>query len=342
MKVDGHSGLEHDEIQRHKTKDFELVLSCLHVAMQGGGALDFLILHVSPIATSQDRTNAISSFLDWSGFTRFESPCKMYHERWCWWRELTRSQATQRASVDKYNRTIAGFNMFANKIDELFALRQRFNGILHEISMTTAPVQIFCDPVDITADPGEIPEWAEAIKSAEHKNLELQRRSLDRRIGELRTYVRLVTGTGEPLVDATIECLRRIGLAAEKTEKGATVDILAWSDDKTIQLGFEVTGLNDAIKKKSAKLTQVMEFERTKDDAQKTILLANTYNQMPVTDRPIESFTREVINFLGPRPVLLMTGHDLYRLVQDVITGDKKADDVARTLYATAGVFNYS
>ena len=151
-----------------------------------------------------------------------------------------------------------------------------------------------------------------------------------------------MTASGGRLEGAVIASLRRLNLCAEKTAKGATVDIFAFNTDRSIQLGIEVTGTNEAIKKKSNKLTQVMEFERTKADRDKTILLANTHNQTPVDRRPSKNFTNDVVKYLGSHPILLMTGYDLYRLVQDVIAGDKKADDVCTTMYTSNGVFSYS
>ena len=59
---------------------------------------------------------------------------------------------------------VQGFSAFAGRIDELFALRQWFDAILHEIAEATGPVDIFKDPVDITADGSELPRMGREHK----------------------------------------------------------------------------------------------------------------------------------------------------------------------------------
>ena len=88
-------------------------------------------------------------------------------------------------------------------------------------------------------------------------------------------------------------------------------------------------------------MTQVLDFERQKENNEKTILLAGTYNRTPVSERPAENFTEPVVDFLGRHPVLMMTGLDLYRMVVDVVDDAKDPSKQVDLLYNEEGVLTY-
>ena len=96
-----------------------------------------------------------------------------------------------------------------------------------------------------------------------------------------------------------------------------------------------------SIKKDSNKLTQVLDFERQKENEEKTVLLASTYNKTPVPERPAENFTEPVVDFLGRHPVLMMTGLDLYRMVRDVVDNEKDPSNLIELLHDQEGVLVY-
>jgi hypothetical protein len=333
MTTDGHTGFKNSEISRRKSNHFELVLS--HLERRND---DSFVMH----AVCYTRTKERAAFLKWLGFSP-STACQFgnSNKNVCSWKEIAITRAGSYYSHERLGWMIAGFQAFAGHIDDLLHLHQQFNAVLAEIHEAAGPLPIFNAPVDITADPGEIPSWVDQVKSPELKSLENDKRDLESKISDLSGHLLLVAGTGDPLEDAVTAALRCLGLEAEKAEKGATVDIFAWKDGGA-SFGFEVTGLNDSIKKSSRKLTQVMEFERLKDDAQKTVLLANTHNATPVNERPAENFTVDVANFLSPHPILMMTGYDLYRLVLDVRAGTKSAKAVVEDMRTMNGVYRYS
>ena len=87
--------------------------------------------------------------------------------------------------------------------------------------------------------------------------LEAQRTVIESEIGDLRQFTALLYEHGDLLVDAVISALRFFGLRAERTEKGATVDVLAETADGMRKFGIEVTGVSGTIKKDGNKLTQI-------------------------------------------------------------------------------------
>jgi hypothetical protein len=334
---DGHTGLKSVQVARRDTPNFALVLVQRERAGQG---VDFII-HATPVGEADRR----DKFLDWLGFTIFQAQCQFNNDdrQWCLWRNIALVRPDTYVGLERFYRMRHAFNEFANRIDELYDLRERFEEILSALTVTAGPVPFFRPtPVDISADPDAIPAWADELKPTELKKLESEKFDLERSIDRERTFLLLVSGTGTPLENAVLVSLRFLDLKAEMTSKGANIDIEAYNPDKPQRFGIEVTGLNDAVKKKNIKLTQLVQFEQTKDDPnQKGMLVANTFCQTPVSERS-ENFTSDVVRFLKPHPVLLMTGFDLYRLIQQVKAGEKKAEDVVAMLYETSGVYEHS
>lgn len=66
----------------------------------------------------------------------------------------------------------------------------------------------------------------------------------------------------------------------------------------------------------------------------KTILVANTYNKIPISKRKdLEDFTPQVLNFLSRHPILLLTGWALYCMVEDILEGIRSRQ-TGRLIYA--------
>jgi hypothetical protein len=330
--LDGHTGVDWQEIESRQTFHFRLVLSRLHTAKMG----DFFITHITPNNPTIQR-----NFLSWVGFQAYTGLCP-FHSNKCSWITLAISRVGMYDSSERFRMMTSGFAALANGIDELFSLRNKFDEILGGLQLASGKVPIFNVPADISANPGEIPAWVDDVKTPELKALETQKKDLESRIADLSSFFILLSGTDDPLVQGVVASFRRFGLKAEKTEKGATIDVLAWVPDNSCRFGIEVTGINDSIKKSSNKLTQILQFEQNREPKDKGILLANTYNQTPISDRPPENFTGPAAEFLRPHPILLMTGFDLYRLVQDVIAEKKAKEEVVETLRDTVGVYTYS
>lgn len=188
-----------------------------------------------------------------------------------------------------------------------------------------------------------MPTWVECIKPERLKNLENELKDVNDKIEDLRGFLPLVYGTGDDLENAVLKSLKLLHLDVNKTEHGFTADILAKTVDGSANFGIEVTGIENAIRKKSEKLTQVLEFERIKENNEKTILIANTHRKLPVDKRKeLDDFTLDVVNFLSPYPILLMTGLDLYRIVCDILEEKKKPEEIIQLLIEARGILEYS
>lgn len=230
------------------------------------------------------------------------------------------------------------FVSFAEKIGEIYPLQKDQDRILKEIGSQARKITIFAQPLKIDTSLDSIPSWIETVKFSKLKNLEAQKNSFQIEIDNLSKYLPLLYGTGTALEDAVIEALVLLGLKAERTEKGFTADILAQTLDGSKKFGIEVTGTSGAIKKDSSKLTQVMDFERIEENNEKTVLVANTFNNTPIEERKAqENFTKPVLDFLQRHPILLMTGWELYNMVGQVLDNPASKVALVEKIYTTSG-----
>ena len=187
---------------------------------------------------------------------------------------------------------------------------------------------------------GDEPAWVEKHKTQEHLQIIEDIENLERSKQELDMITYLLYGTGDELVDSVKLTLEELGLEAEKTPLGATIDLTARNTDETVKLAIEVTGTTDKIKKESKKVSQAWTYFLEKEDEQeKLVLMANTYIHLPVEDRSGKlHFTPDVENKFTVNSALLMTTADLYFLWKDVQEQIRSADEVLKLLYESTGL----
>jgi hypothetical protein len=214
--------------------------------------------------------------------------------------------------------------------------------ILSEIGLTPASQVLFGQPIQIEILETDIPIWVNEVKFPKLRQLEEQRDLLQTEIDQLNRFLLLLYGTGDSLETAVVCALRFLGLEAEKTEKGFTADIRAQTPNGSRKFGLEVTGINGQVKKDSPKLTQLTEFELVKEQDEKAILVANTHNKTPISQRKgLDDFTPHVLTFFARHPILILTSWDLYCMVCDVLNNTRTKEELIEMLYTTNGRLNY-
>lgn len=335
--MDGHSGIENNEVNRGSSGNFQLVLSYLKDSSGHGN----FIIHATSSTFYSFGLQPVQ-FLQDIGFNPFRGECKFFHDR-CFYRYFAEVEYDE-IGFESTRQTMfihAAFEKFAKEgISKLFELKQQQNDILREIRSNSGELALFGAPVKIKPQSSEMPLWVDAVKYQRLQDLEGQRIKMNKEIEDLEGFLPLVYADGDILVSAVIKSLQFLGLKAEPTEPGFTTDILAETKDGSKKFAFEVTGTVDPIKKDSKKLTQLLDFERIKEQNEKTILIANTFKDLPISEREgKDNFTSQVVEFLGKFPILLMTGWDLYRVVENVLEGNKTADFYVDRLYNETGIF---
>jgi hypothetical protein len=331
---DGHSGIENRQVNQGGSGNFQLILAYLK---QGTGRGEFVIHATSNVFYGHGLQPL--EFLMGIGFDHYLGQCPFHHDK-CYYREIATLQrdAYGLENDNQVQLVHHAFKTFAEKIGELFQLRQQEDRVLREIGVGPIGRTIFGQSVAIEINEKDIPLWVDEVKFSKLRELEKQRDVIQKEIDDLSVFLPLLYGTGSLLEEAVIKALQFLGLDAEHAPKGFTADILARTTDGSRKFGFEVTGIAGSIKKDSKKLTQLLEFERIKEHGEKTVLVANTHNAMPITERKgLEDFTPQVLDFLGRHPILLMTGWELYCMVRDVLESSLTTESAIQTLYAVNG-----
>lgn len=334
---DGHTGLGIEKQKVYSiSKHFNFTSATLK---DSSGDVD-IVLYASSNLISQRPFQ----FLDKIGFSHFSGQCPFYYDR-CFFRTIAIVKGSMRDFIDNFwevQGIYENISRFIEKIDELYALYEGQNNILQWIGQQAHMPTIFTSPPMIEVATSDVPPWTEEVKFNKLKDLESKAWQIEKDIGELRGFLPLLYASGDPLVDGVIKALCCFGLQTQRTEKGFTVDVTAQTQDGSRKFGFEITGISEAIKKSSKKLIQVVDFERIKENNEKTILVANTYNTTPIPERKSkENFTIDAVDFLKPFPILLMTAYDLYKMIQDVIENGKNPEDIISMLYNSVGVLSY-
>lgn len=146
----------------------------------------------------------------------------------------------------------------------------------------------------------------------------------------------LLYQTGDELEQAVKTFLDFLEMATAFTEQSFPVDILATKEN--IAFAVEVTGTTGNISNKDRKVGQVITYAGEKKEGEKIILVANTFRDTAVKDRPVESYTKEAIKILAPFEVCLVTGVQLYTLWKDILEQKKAKEEVIKLLGGTIGV----
>lgn len=337
---DGHSGIENRQVNTGGSGSFQLVLSYLK---QGNGYGEFVIHATSNSFYFGGATLQPLDFLANIGFTKYSGHCQFHGDR-CFYRAIATLKKDEHG-FENYSQTESvhnGFSSFASKIGELYDLRQKEYRIISEIGLSSQLRGVLQAPAEIEITEKDIPIWVEKEKFRQLIELETQKDKVQDQIEFYIKFLPLLFSTGDNLENAVLHSLRFLELNANKAEKSFTVDVFAETNDKEKKFGFEITGINESVKKSSRKLTQVLEFERIKEHGEKTILLVNSHNGTPITERAnLENFTQPVIDFLGRHPILMMTSLDLYRMIKDVLDKKCSKESVIERLFVKTGVLVY-
>jgi hypothetical protein len=335
---DGHTGLSNSQVNQGESGNFKFVLSYLK---QSAGQAEFVIHATSNVPYSFGLQPF--QFLTKIGLTQYSGQCPFLQDH-CFYHIFAKTQRTFNG-IEHFTQVQYihdSFKRFAASVHQLFMLFQQEEDILREISLKPSRIPILGQPIQIEIQESDIPLWVNDVKFPKLREREEQRSSLQKEIDELNQFLPLLYGTGDSLELAVIHALRFLGLDAEKTEKGFTADIRAQTKDGAKKFGLEVTGISGHVKKDSPKLTQLMDFERIKEHDEKTILVANTHNKTPITQRKgLEDFTPQVLDFLGKHPILIVTSWDLYCMVRDVLDGSRTKEEIMEKLFTNNGRLVY-
>ena len=329
---DGHYGLENQEAAQHSAGKFSAVLGYLVVGRHDA----HFVIHVHPSGGYISELTA-DRFLGLMGFTSFNS-CQFFGTT-CYYKYVFEMSLESDGGRLRRDQVQYAHNSFTKLIDALPGMYEQTHDIFQKLGSIPYlfPQLAALGPVRIPDLSENTPAWLDEHKLQDHIDIEQQLAMLSEQHRFYSAIERVLWESGEQLENASQILLEDVGFDVERTPKGSTVDLLASMADTEFKFGIEVTGINDAIKKKSNKIGQAVAFLQQREGSEKPLILANTYNDQPVAARPVTSFTEEALALMSPMGIVGLTTATLYETWKAIKAGNLDVASFAQDLYDSPG-----
>lgn len=171
--------------------------------------------------------------------------------------------------------------------------------------------------------------------------LESQRASLRLQHEALREYRRLVFESGTPLERIVRRTFVDLGGTISTAKYGDEEFVLVWNGREAL---VEVKGLGKSAQKTniSQLLNHLVSVED--DTERKGILVANTWRELPLSDRESASnasFPANVVSFAEKNDIALVTGAELLKALTQTLSGALERGKAIDHIMSTAGVVTF-
>ena len=152
-------------------------------------------------------------------------------------------------------------------------------------------------------------EGEEEFPEKEHDGSEKERDEFD-------TVKYILWGKNElMLVDAVHSVLKDLGLQVTKTPKYQTIDRIVKVPGSHMTFGMQVIGSDLEVRGDNSKFNQALQFEREKENGEKTIIIANVHHNISLAEREkLEDFSKEALIRMEPTKVVGLNTLTLYKV----------------------------
>lgn len=196
-----------------------------------------------------------------------------------------------------------------------------------------------------------LPDWSETIQSVPENSLRKEIKSVISQISDLENqksqmvdelkrkseHKVLFACQGQALEDAVVETFRQIGFKAKPGPKGGADIIIEYGGRRA---AIEVKGVSGTANKTHVRQLVEWVMEAAGDDDEdepKGILVINTEWKKPLNERSNEPFPDNVKKFANKQELCLMTGWQLFVILDQVQQGKAVVEDIANKLFETIG-----
>lgn len=330
MVRDGHSGIENRVLKTDHVEGFKLSLNYL---TETDGA-SYFVIHASTNIIMVSPGLSPNKFLEILGFEKSNVHCTEHGED-CYYQyvyEVPTDGHDYRYNEfchNEYKRLVENFRTIYDTCKNLFNLMGKHAKLFTLTEAFRQPKML-----DIS---GDVPAWVDDFKVQEHKDIEKGIKENTAKDSHFKRVEYCLCGKGEELVDSIQITLESLGLKVTRTKKGSTIDLILEVPDTEMIFGFEITGTNEPIKKNSNKLTQALTFEQRKKGKEKTIILANTFNDKPIKERGSENFTPEAVDFMKRNLITGLTTFDLYKIWKACKYESKDIKEIMKIIFEHPG-----
>ncbi|MDP2948154.1 MAG: hypothetical protein Q8P22_01275 [Chloroflexota bacterium] len=331
---DGHYGLENRDTSRLGVGRFLLALGYL---IQDA-ATAYFVIHIRPTGGYISELTS-QRFLELLGYTHFPGQCPFFQAD-CYYRYVYESPI-DRENRDPLDRKVEyAHKRFRDLAEALPGIYEQVHDIYIKLGHIPDlfPALRGYGPQPLPDFSQEAPPWIDKAKVAERKEIEEQLERAVERHKYFSTVEYILWGSGDQLEEAVHLVLEDLGLEVHRTPKGSTIDRLVRLPQSDVAFGVEITGLNDAIKKKSNKITQALTFLQEREGSERPVIIANTFNDLPLEERAQkEHFTPEALALLKPSGIAALTTVTLYEIWKAVKYDGADIRSIAQDLYNHPG-----
>ena len=168
-------------------------------------------------------------------------------------------------------------------------------------------------PDDVGLD-GAGREWVNSWMPQRHVEIAAQIEKLREEGALLESLGRLLWQAGLPLEEAVRDVFRGLGLQAELTPAEPMCDVMViFGDGK--RLLVSVTGTENSVTNKAAKIKQIFEASQHASDSDRIILAGNEHRERPLVDREwLDPLTGEAMMIVKGLGAVFVTTSALFRL----------------------------
>ena len=140
------------------------------------------------------------------------------------------------------------------------------------------------------------------------------------------------------LVDAVHSVLRDLGLQVTKTPKYPTMDRIIKIPGSHMTFGMQVIGSEREVRGDNSKFNQALQFEREKQNGEKTLIIANAHHIVSLAERERRTdFSKDALMRMEPTKVVSLNTFTLYKVWALCKYKGKDVKDILKLLFNHSG-----
>jgi hypothetical protein len=176
-------------------------------------------------------------------------------------------------------------------------------------------------------------------KEEGEESAEKEHEASEKRRDEFDTVKYILWGKNElMLVDAVQSVLKDLGLQVTKTPKYSTIDRIVKIPGSHMSFGMQVIGSEREVTGDNSKFNQALQFEREKQNGEKTVIIANAHHNISLAERDKrEDFSKEALMRMEPTKVVSLNTFTLYKVWALCKYKGKDVKDILKLLFNHPG-----
>ena len=176
-------------------------------------------------------------------------------------------------------------------------------------------------------------------KEADEESPEGKPDTPEKKEDQLDTVKYILWGKNElMLVDAVHSVLKDLGLQVTKTPKYSTIDRIVKVPGSHMTFGMQVIGAELEVRGNNSKFNQALQFEREKENSEKTVIIANAHHDISLAEREkLEDFSKDALLRMEPARVVALNTFTLYKIWALCKYKEKDVKEILKLLFSHPG-----